>query len=99
VSADDCNPHGIPRPAPSRLTSLADVLLTQRQWWVDYYVGADPDELGSCDLCGGPYEMGGDRHNVDTGNHVLCERQVRWTMRVGLPTASARRTVYDVPRR
>jgi hypothetical protein len=95
VSADDCNPRGIQRP----IASLADALLAERQMWADVYIGADPDELGSCDLCGGPYEMGGDRHNVDTGNHVLCERQVRWTMRVGLPTASARRTVYDVPRR
>jgi hypothetical protein len=90
MSADDCNPRGIPRPE----TSLADVLLAQRQLWVDYYVGADPDELGSCDLCGGPYEMGGDAHNVVTGNHAICERQVAWANRVGMPLVSASRTAY-----
>lgn len=32
-------------------------------------------EHGKCDLCDGPYLLGGDDHNGETGNHFHCEQQ------------------------
>lgn len=46
------------------------------QGWMGEWIMGD-SELGCCDVCDGPYVLGSDDHNGDTGVHWECEGEVK----------------------